>query len=127
MKKFRTYKKYTVIYQLEKEDMAYRISIEKDGVNGYESSSYVVNGKEKDLKALLCRLWACGVTPMSLVYILEDEGYIPCGAEEESEIKSNKIVKRKHACVGKTIEGLSENENADKTLVAVGGKGEECE
>ncbi len=127
MKKIRTYKKYTVVYELEKEGAAFRIAIEKNGLNGFENSSYVVNGEEKELKALLCRLWACGVTPMSLVYILEDEGYIPSSVDnDEVLIKTDKIVKRKQACLGENLK-MQEKEGDDKCLIAVGGQNSELE
>lgn len=77
MKKIRTYKNYTLIYELEKEEGEYVISVEKFCASGGEKSTYVVSGTECDLKSLVCRMWRCGVTPMSLVYILEDEGYLP--------------------------------------------------
>lgn len=85
MKKFRTYKNYTLIYDLEREKGGFVISVEKSGLSGAEKSTYVVHGEECELKSLVCRLWRCGVTPMSLVYILEDEGYLP------KEVESPKV------------------------------------
>lgn len=88
MKKIRTYKNYTLLYDLQKDEGGYILSIEKSGSSGTEKSAYFVSGPECELKELLCRLWRCGVTPMSLVYILEDEGYLPKLVEpEETEKK----------------------------------------
>ncbi len=97
MKKFRTYKNYTLVYDLEREQNGFVFSIEKNSASGVEKSSYMVFGAESELKGLLCRLWRCGVTPMSLVYILEDEGYLPKPVEnEKSEMKPMvHIVRRK--------------------------------
>lgn len=97
MKKFRTYKNYTLVYDLEREQNGFVFSIEKNSASGIEKSSYMVFGAESELKGLLCRLWRCGVTPMSLVYILEDEGYLPKPVEnEKSEMKPMvHIVRRK--------------------------------
>ena len=127
MKKFRTYKKYSLVYSLEKNDIGYNVSIQKCGENGTEISSYIVNGIEKELKALLCRLWSCGVTPMSLVYILEDEGYIPHDAVENDDgaLKaSDRIVRRNCPCAGTALKFAIENTGADKPLAAIGGKSE---
>ncbi len=122
MKKFRTYKKHSLVYSLERENGTFRLSIEKSSREGNECSSYLVNGEEKDLKALLCRLWSCGVTPMSLVYILEDEGYIPqeTDSEDGTSVKKTLIVRRKHPFVGDAIKNAIETKD---TLVGAGEKG----
>lgn len=117
MKKFRTYKKHSLVYSLEREGLSFRLTIEKNGAEGVENSSYLVNGQEKELKALLCRLWSCGVTPMSLVYILEDEGYIPQSVENDDElvVKAPCLSRRKKAFVGETLKNV------------IHGKGKEAE
>ena len=122
MKKFRTYKKHSLVYSLERENGTFRLSIEKSSREGNECSSYLVNGEEKDLKALLCRLWSCGVTPMSLVYILEDEGYIPqeTDSEDGTSVKKTLIVRRKRPFVGDAIKNAIETKD---TLVGAGEKG----
>jgi len=119
MKKFRTYKKHSLVYTLEKEGLSFRLTIEKSSSDGVENSSYLVNGQEKELKALLCRLWSCGVTPMSLVYILEDEGYIPQSADNEQElsIKTPCLSRRKHAFVGDTFKSvIHANDKGDEDV-----------
>lgn len=127
MKKFRTYKKYSLVYSLERKENAFNISIEKNSTSGVESSSYLVNGIEKDLKALLCRLWSCGVTPMSLVYILEDEGYIPQTVLSADEVETKKpvhIVRRKRPYTGKALHSVFEINNDTKPFATIGGDGE---
>ncbi len=89
MKKFRTYKNYTVVYDLERDGFGFIISIEKSGTAGIEKSSYFVHGKECEIKSLVCRLWRSGVTPMSLVYILEDEGYLPKPVSESDNVEGS--------------------------------------
>ncbi len=84
MKKIRTFKKFTLVYSLEKTAQGFYVTISKDDRNGSEVSSYTVNGDEKELKALLCRMWGCSVTPMSLRYILQDEGFLPLPMEEDT-------------------------------------------
>ncbi|MBQ4647626.1 MAG: hypothetical protein IJB76_00505 [Clostridia bacterium] len=86
MTKIRTYKKFTLVYNLEETDGKYLISIIKDGGGSEERSSYTVWGDERELKALLCRMWGCSVTPMSLKYILQDEGFLPQEVEESKLI-----------------------------------------
>lgn len=122
MKKFRTYKKYSLVYSLDKEEGVYRISIEKSTETGIEQSCYYVNGVEKELKALLCRLWSCGVTPMSLVYILEDEGYIPQTLLCDDDAKNNSgIVRRNFSCKGEVLKSvLTQSDNDTKSFAAVG-------
>jgi len=127
MKKFRTYKKYSLVYGLEGRNGVYNISIEKSNSSGVESCSYTVNGTERELKALVCRLWSCGVTPMSLVYILEDEGYIPSEALPVKELNPKSIspiVHRRCSCAGKALKTVLEN-NSDDKIVATLGSGEE--
>ena len=108
MTKIRTYKKFTLIYNLEQNDGKFLISIIKDSGESEESSSYTVWGDERELKALLCRMWGCSVTPMSLKYILQDEGFLPQEVDESklihipatitkrkpiNEVASNEMVK----------------------------------
>ncbi len=97
MTRIRTYKNYTLLYDAHREDGGYLFSIEKSGNSGIEKSTYFVHGSEHEFNDLLFRLWRSGVTPMSLVYILEDEGYIPREVDNETgEIKPLvHIVKRR--------------------------------
>jgi len=121
MTKFRTYKKYSLVYNLENNGAAYVISIEKSNANGVERSAYTVHGSEAELKSLLCRLWRCGVTPLSLVYILEDEGYIIKDKDNDSaegQIKNGQIVRRQCPYVGKAFSLLAKSENKSKALAA---------
>lgn len=100
MKKFRTYKHHVLIYDLQKEGNGYVLSIEKSCSEGTEKSSYLIFANEYELVQLTLRLWRSGVTPMSLVYILEDEGYLPIqyddtADESVSVVKKNaQIIKR---------------------------------
>ncbi|MBE6677954.1 MAG: hypothetical protein E7597_04080 [Ruminococcaceae bacterium] len=84
MTKIRTFKKFTLIYNMEKNADGYTVSIMKESVDGTETSAYTVWGDETELKALLCRMWGCSVTPMSLRYILQDEGFLPQIIEDDS-------------------------------------------
>lgn len=123
MKKFRTYKKYSLVYSLDGNNGAYNISIEKTSQTGVESCSYTVNGAERDLKALVCRLWSCGVTPMSLVYILEDEGYIPAEALKFEDLKpicNSHVMRRNSSYTGKTLKAVVEKERSIKDIAVVG-------
>ncbi len=83
MTKVRTFKKFTLIYNMEKKTNGYTVTITKESSDGTETSAYTVWGDEIELKALLCRMWGCSVTPMSLRYILQDEGFLPQTIEEE--------------------------------------------
>lgn len=119
MTKFRTYKKYSLVYNLANNGGTYVISIEKSNANGVEKCSYTVHGNESELKALLCRLWRCGVTPLSLQYILEDEGYITKECSDDNIAPKNKnsqIVRRKFPYVGKAFAVLSKDEKGTKVL-----------
>lgn len=60
------------------------MSITKSDEAGSENSAFIVCGDEMELKALLCRMWGCSVTPMSLRYILQDEGFLPQPIEDDS-------------------------------------------
>lgn len=84
MIKIRTFKKFTLTYSLERFEEGYVVSIMKDSPEGREISTYTVWGDEIELKALLCRMWGCSVTPISLRYILQDEGFLPQLVEEEN-------------------------------------------
>lgn len=81
MIKIRTYKRFTLTYELTAENNAYLISITRSESDGTERSSFYVHGDERELKALLCRMWGCSVTPLSLKYILQDEGFLPIAIE----------------------------------------------
>lgn len=100
MKKFRTYKHHVLIYDLQRDGNGYVISIEKSCCEGTEKSSYLVFASECELVQLTLRMWRSGVTPMSLVYILEDEGYLPILYDDAIEenictVKKNgRIIKR---------------------------------
>lgn len=95
MTKIRTFKKFTLFYNIEINDKGYTISITKESAEGREHSAFNVWGEERELKALLCRMWSCSVTPMSLRYILQDEGFLPQPVEEDKLIHiSASITKR---------------------------------
>ncbi len=109
MIKIRTYRNFTLTYRLEPDGNGFAISITKDSSEGCEDSTYKVSGDERELKALVCRMWSCSVTPMSLRYILQDEGYLPQAIAENLVL--NKVPRRFY---GKTM-----LETTDKKLVSV--------
>lgn len=96
MFKIRTFKQFTMFYELRKDNDGFIISIVKDSLSGTESSTFAVSGNENELAALLCRMWGCNAMPTSLRYILEDEGFLPKEVEETWELKEFKprITKR---------------------------------
>lgn len=134
MKKFRTYKHYVLIYDLQRDGNGHVLSIEKSCSEGTEKSSYLIFADECELVQLTLRLWRSGVTPMSLVYILEDEGYLPIkygdniGEAFTGNYKSDYIVKRdrsKNAIISKDVhhsfdqcEGKASTEKEGDTVKA---------
>lgn len=96
MKKFRTYKHHVLIYDLQRDGNGFVLSIEKSCSEGTEKSSYLIFASECEMVQLTLRLWRSGVTPMSLVYILEDEGYLPIRYDEET-IEENICAVKKNA------------------------------
>lgn len=85
MKRIRTYKHHVLLYDLEKEGSGYILSIEKSCSDGVERSAYLLYASKCELTQLMLRLWRSGVTPMSLVYVLEDEGYLPIKYDDIGE------------------------------------------
>jgi len=60
---------------MEKKGDSFVVSIIKNGRDGEEKSAFTISATENAAAALFKKLKRCGVTPMSLVYIIEDDGF----------------------------------------------------
>lgn len=67
--------KYKILYMLEKCQDGYVLCVEKTTPNEKERVSFFINSSQSDCDELVRKLWACKVTPMSVEYILIDEGF----------------------------------------------------